>query len=133
MHMERHELAFYTEGVGQPTRQTPSAGAPAAQATSVSWPRQASYSSTGAEENALPGGDSGSVTSQFPDLMRAANLYCPVCGAHEMLPLAQAIARAGLTAAALKNGLETGRYHLHCSLDGEWLVCSQSMESAESL
>jgi hypothetical protein len=49
-----------------------------------------------------------------------------------MLPLAEAIAQAGLTATALKDGLETGRYHLHCSLSGDWLVCSQSMESAES-
>jgi hypothetical protein len=46
-----------------------------------------------------------------------------------MLPLAKAIALARVNAGTLKDGLETGRFHLHCSLAGEWLVCTQSMEA----
>ena len=133
VHMERHELSFYTEGVVHVTKQTPSPGTPAsAQATPASWPRKPSYAYTGAEESVLPGDGAAGATPRFSDLTRAANLYCPICGAHEMLPLAEAISQAGLTPTALKDGLETGRYHLHCSLGGEWLVCIQSMHCEES-
>jgi len=50
---------------------------------------------------------------------------CPICGSQEMLPLAEAIARA--TPTNLKDGLESGRYHLHCSRSGDWWVCGQSL------
>ena len=52
---------------------------------------------------------------------------CPMCGSDEMLLLADAVAAASLSAASLKDGLQTGRYHLHCSATGEWWVCRQSI------
>jgi hypothetical protein len=46
-----------------------------------------------------------------------------------MLLLADAVTAASLSVAALKYGLETGRYHLHCSATGEWWVCGQSIRT----
>lgn len=52
---------------------------------------------------------------------------CPICGSDEMLLLADAVTAASLSVAALKDGLETGRYHLHRSATGEWWICGQSL------
>jgi hypothetical protein len=46
-----------------------------------------------------------------------------------MVALATAIALASLSATSLKDGLESGRYHLHCSPSGDWWVCGQSLRS----
>jgi hypothetical protein len=55
---------------------------------------------------------------------------CPICGSLDMLLLSDAIAITTLTATNLKEGLESGRYHLHCSRAGEWWVCGQSIQSS---
>ncbi len=52
---------------------------------------------------------------------------CPICGSLDMLLLADAIALSKGNAVALKDGLEAGIYHLHCSRSGEWWVCGQSL------
>jgi hypothetical protein len=44
-----------------------------------------------------------------------------------MLLLADAIALTRVNAVSLKEGLEAGIYHLHCSRSGEWWVCGQSI------
>jgi len=51
---------------------------------------------------------------------------CPMCGSTEMLLLADAIALDSSSVALLKEDLEKGRSHLHCSTSGDWWVCGQS-------
>jgi hypothetical protein len=52
---------------------------------------------------------------------------CPVCGAPDMLPLADAVATAALSLAALHEGMQRNRFHLHYSPAGRWWVCKQSL------
>jgi hypothetical protein len=97
--------------------------------------------SPSAEDSALLGDPliPAGISTSFPTGLAApatrsltpspsADLDCPICGAREMLKLTKAIVRAHQSGITLKDGLESGRYHLHCSLGGEWLVCRQSME-----
>jgi hypothetical protein len=51
---------------------------------------------------------------------------CPACGSPELLLLAEAVTLAGLDVASLQTGIEAGRFHLHCSVSGEWWICRQS-------
>ena len=52
---------------------------------------------------------------------------CPICGSQDLILLTDAIARIGGRSTSLKDGLESGIYHLHCSRSGEWWVCGQSL------
>lgn len=99
------------------------------------------FSSAGANSPATSGlgsmanfdGDFANVESDSvaSDSTRPAS--CPVCGSAEMLLLAEALAVAGQATASLvaslKDGLVSGKYHLHCSASGQWWVCGQSIHS----
>jgi hypothetical protein len=132
VHIERHELSIYSDNAAHPGPQSPfpastAPSPPTEPSTEFSaWTTPFRTGST-AEERVLPA-DAAAPISRNLSSSRAKQLYCPICGADEMLPLAQAIAIARLTATALKEGLETGRYHLHCSLTGDWLICIRSMQ-----
>ena len=52
---------------------------------------------------------------------------CPICGSQDLILLADAIALTSGSSTSLKDGLESGIYHLHCSRSGEWWVCGQSL------
>ena len=52
---------------------------------------------------------------------------CPICGSDDLIPLTDAISRVSGNSTSLKDGLEAGLYHLHCSHSGEWWVCGQSL------
>jgi hypothetical protein len=122
VHIERHELSIFTDIAGYTSSQSPFSSSPASNPTpAVTWPRKPGRIGCDAEESDLP-------APQLSAPRHSGKLFCSICGAHEMLPLTEAIAIARLTATALKEGLETGRYHLHCSLAGEWLICIQSMQ-----
>lgn len=54
--------------------------------------------------------------------------FCPICGSLDMLLLSEAIALASRNPNSLKEGLESGQYHLHCSRAGDWWVCGQSLQ-----
>jgi hypothetical protein len=54
---------------------------------------------------------------------------CPICGSIDMLLLFEAIALTSMHPTSLKEGLESGQYHLHCSRAGEWWVCGQSLQT----
>jgi hypothetical protein len=133
VHIERHELSIYSNKTAQQATQSPfrDSSSHDSRNSSPVWPRtpSGSISSTtsSTEESALLG-DAAIGSARHIAPPRDTDLYCPICGAHEMLLLAEAIAIARLTATALKEGLETGRYHLHCSLSGEWLICIQSLQ-----
>jgi hypothetical protein len=60
-------------------------------------------------------------------LRRTEPDVCPICGSQNLIPLADAIARTGGNSSSLKDGLESGIFHLHCSSSGEWWVCGQSL------
>ncbi len=107
MRIERQEFSIYTE--------------PSPQSPSQPFSNVRTSATASREEGALLGG------SDMSGLRHVRPRCCPICGAHDMLLLSDAIAIAKLTATALKEGLETGRYHLHCSNTGDWWVCGQSM------
>ena len=100
--VERHELSIYS-------------GSPSAP---VSPPNVCGDSGRGAVIDAqlVPAGLRGAE----PD-------SCPICGSQHLIPLANAIARTDGSSTSLKDGLEAGIFHLHCSSTGEWWVCSQSL------
>jgi len=107
--VERHELSIYSGSAHSGSARTP------AQTSSPAHPPAANRV-IAAQLN--PGGIQ-------PDLPVQPE-PCPICGAQRRLPLADAIAAATLTSNALKDGLEAGCFHLHCSRSGEWWLCSQS-------
>ena len=53
---------------------------------------------------------------------------CPVCGAAEMVPLAEGMAAAGLAMAVFRDGLENSKFHLQHTGSGDWWVCRPSLE-----
>jgi hypothetical protein len=73
--------------------------------------------------------DAASPEPEEGGLSHAKPERCPICGSGEMLLLADAVAAASLNVGSLKDGLETGSYHLHCSTAGEWWVCGQSIRT----
>ena len=60
-------------------------------------------------------------------LLRNKPDCCPICGSQDLILLADAIALTSGRSVSLKDGLESGIYHLHCSRSGEWWVCGQSL------
>lgn len=71
--------------------------------------------------------------SQLPASLDAASApqeSCVICGSANLLRLADALALAAMSSTALKDGLESGRFHLHCSASGQWWVCGQSIHSS---
>jgi hypothetical protein len=73
------------------------------------------------------------TTTQQSDSMAAAGqesarpLKCPVCGDSEMLLLNEVVAKAGVSIAALRQGLQERQIHIHQSPSGECWVCRQSL------
>jgi hypothetical protein len=76
----------------------------------------------------MPGAGAGSMPDQS-GLTHIKPERCPVCGCTEMLLLAEAVAVASVSVAALKDGLDQGKYHLHRSASGEWWVCGESIRA----
>jgi len=62
-----------------------------------------------------------------PGLSHTRPDSCPICGSQDLILLADAIALTSGNSTSLKDGLESGIYHLHCSRSGAWWVCGQSL------
>jgi len=55
---------------------------------------------------------------------------CPVCGATEMVPLAEGMASAGLAMSVLRDGLENCKFHVQHTGSGAWWVCRHSLQQS---
>jgi len=54
---------------------------------------------------------------------------CPVCGAHRLLSLAQALTEPGFTQELLDFSRSAARLHLGRSPAGDWWICGESLHS----
>jgi len=100
--VERHELSIYAGSPSGPAHAPDSSGEPSRGAV--------------VDSHLVPAG-----------LRHTGPGSCPICGSEGLIPLAVAIARTVGSSTLLKDGLESGIYHLHCSRSGEWWVCGQSL------
>jgi len=71
-----------------------------------------------------------SVSAGFGASGFLAPLTCPVCGSAQLLLLAETVASPGIDLRALQQGMEDGSVHLHCSADGAWWVCAESLKAS---
>jgi hypothetical protein len=81
---------------------------------------------SGANPDGNPGTGLAPLKQDQSGLRHIKPERCPICGSTEMLLLADAIALDSSSVALLKEDLEEGRSHLHCSTSGDWWVCGQS-------
>jgi hypothetical protein len=58
----------------------------------------------------------------------AAPLICPVCGSAQLLLLTETVASPGIDLRGLQQGMEDGSVHMHCSADGAWWICAESLK-----
>lgn len=100
--VERHELSIYAGSPSEPVHPANLSGDPSRGAV--------------IDAQLVPAG-----------LRHAKPDSCPICGSLDLILLADAIALIGGNSTSLKDGLESGIFHLHCSSSGEWWVCGQSL------